>query len=583
MQWTLTDRAPLYEQVHIQVGTLATGYYVDHTGFGIRRFPDKQTAWDATKELMRRHRGEWHEVPCDCEPFAALRPPDGSRVLYDTAGDCLWGHWGELKDTLWDRYPKAMGVGDTFRRTETHALLEGYIEAVTYIEPDTGVERYAVVTALDPGSDYRVVDYPDRDAANAAYEKEVYANWDEELPYRSSDLRDVPVDRRSALPDGLVMLDDGAVMHEDDYEELYGAPIRMIWPRTPALANPGRVRGMTADPRDWGPGEARVDDVTPAVWESGDSELRPNALALLALIDGRQLLASADDGAAHVWSARDGSSMLDITGHSEWVLSAALTALPDEEAMLATGGKDGLARVWAVRDGKPVQEIEAHRSPVNAVAWVCPPGEIPWLVTGSDDATVRVWDPDTRRSVAVLKVGEPSIDVVWSVAATVLADAHVCVVAGINDSMSTSVHVWDVTTGETLHTFSIEQAESQVPRVAVVTLADRSFRVAAAIEPMVRVWDGLTGDVVRTLSLPDARDSAVAMAVLPDLRVAVAATDGARTVVWDSESGSELATATGERAGFMQTVDLAARPDGGLLLAVGGRGYAPARLLRLDF
>jgi hypothetical protein len=97
------------------------------------------------------------------------------------------------------------------------------------------------------------------------------------------------------------------------------------------------------------------------------------------------------------------------------------------------------------------------------------------------------------------------------------------------------------------------------------------------------VWDRLTGDVVRTLSLPDARDSAVALAVLPDLRVAVAATDGTRTVVWDSESGSELATATGERAGFMQTVDLAARPDGGLLLAVGGRGYAPARLLRLDF
>jgi hypothetical protein len=583
-QWTLTDRGPLDEQVHIQVGTLTTGYYVDHTGFGIRPFSDKHTAWDAIRELMRRHRGEWHEVPCDRQPFKALSPPDGSRVLYDTAGDCLWGHWGELKDTLWNQYLRAMSAGETFRRTETHALLEGYIEAVTYSEPDTDVERHAVVTAVDPGSDYRVVDYPDRAVANAVYEKEVHANWDEELPYRASDLRDMPVDRDSALPDDLVMLDDGTVMDENDYEELYGAPIRMIWPRTPALASPARVRGMTADPRDWGPGEARVDDVTPAVWESGDPELRPNALVLLALADGRQLLASAHDGAAHVWSARDGLSMFAVTGHSEWVLSVALMALPNGgEVVLATGGKDGLARVWTVRDGTPVQEIGAHRSPVNAVAWICPPGEIPWLVTGSDDATVRVWDPDTRRQVAELEVGEPSIDVVWSVAATVLADGHACVVAGTNDSVATAVHVWDVTADETLNTFTIEHTESQVPRVAVVTLADRSFRVAVAIGSRVRVWDGLTGDVVRTWSLPDARDSAVALAVLPDLRVAVAATDGVRTVVWDSESGAELATATGGRAEFTQAADLVARPDDGLLLTVGGHGYAPARLLRLDF
>lgn len=585
MQWTLTECGPMDEQVHIQVGTLASGYYVDHTGFGRRPFPDKHAAWAAVKELMHGHKGIWREVQCDGAPFEELRPRDGSRVLYDTGGNCLFGHWGESKESRWNRYLAALTAGHTFRRTETHALFEGYIEAVTYREPDTGVERHAVVTALDPGSDYCVVDYPDRDVANTAYEKEVHDNQSEEFPYQSSDLREITVDRGSSLPDELVMLDDGTVMHEDDYEYMYGPPpSRTTWPRTPPLATPGRVRGMTADPRGWGPGEARVEDVTPAAWQSGDPELRPNALVLLALEDGRQLLASGHDGAAHVWSARDGSSMRAVVGHSEWVLSVALVALSDGQVVLATGGKDGLARVWTVREGQPVQEIEAHRSPVNAVAWVCPPGEIPWLVTGSDDATVRVWDPDTQRSIAVLKVGEPSLDLVWSVATTVLADGHVCVVAGTNDSMTTAVHVWDVTTGETLHKFTVEQdsASIRVPQVAVVTLADRSFRVAAAVGPTVRVWDGLTGDVVRTLSLPDARDSALAMAVLPDLRVAVAATDGGRTVVWDAESGSELATVTSGKANFPHAVDLAARPDGGLLLAVGRRGDAPARLLRLD-
>jgi WD40 repeat protein len=230
----------------------------------------------------------------------------------------------------------------------------------------------------------------------------------------------------------------------------------------------------------------------------------------------------------------------------------------------ATGGKGGVARAWTVREGESVREIEAHRAPVNAVAWVCPPDEIPWLVTGSDDATVRVWNLDTGRSHR--RAGSrtaPSRHRVWSVAATVLADGHVCVVAGANDSMTTLVFVWDVTTGETLHRFMVEQddASLRVPQVAVVTLVDRSFRVAVSAGPVVRVWDGLTGDVVRTLSLPDARDSAVAMAV-PDLRVAVAATDGGRTVVWDAESGLELTAVTTGRGNYPPAVDQAVSPTG---------------------
>jgi WD40 repeat protein len=173
------------------------------------------------------------------------------------------------------------------------------------------------------------------------------------------------------------------------------------------------------------------------------------------------------------------------------------------------------------------------------------------------------------------------VDIVCSVAATVLADGHVCVVAGVADLDGTSVYVWDVTAGETLHTFTVEQ-ENRWPRVAVATLADRSFRVAVSTGPLVWVWDGLSGDVVRTMSLPDGRDSAVAMAVLPDLRVAVAATGSGRTVVWDSESGLELAAVASPRAGYPHAADLAARPDGGFLLAVGQEGDTPARLLRLD-
>ena len=99
--------------VHIQVGTIRGGWYVNHMGFGARRFADRRAAWDATRGLMARHQGRWDTVDPDSKPFAAVRRPDGSRTLYDSlGGECLYGCWGDQKETLWARYTAAIGAGD---------------------------------------------------------------------------------------------------------------------------------------------------------------------------------------------------------------------------------------------------------------------------------------------------------------------------------------------------------------------------------------------------------------------------------------------------------------------------------------
>jgi hypothetical protein len=88
--------------------------------------------------------------------------------------------------------------------------------------------------------------------------------------------------------------------------------------------------------------------------------------------------------------------------------------------------------------------------------------------------------------------------------------------------------------------------------------------------------------VVRTFTAPGKRDGDVALAVRADLRVAVAATGGRQTVVWDLDSGSPLTTVEHAGEGWRQPVDLVGRPDGALLLATGREGDTPARLLKLD-
>jgi hypothetical protein len=585
MQWKLTMSGPMDGSPHIQVGTLTDGeWYVWHMGFGSRRFRDKPRAWQAVRRFMAHHEGKWVQTALESEPFLDVCRADGSRVVYSTLGDeCLFGCWGEERKTLWNRYFSAINNYPALRRTEAHELLGGSIEILRYTDPVDSKERYAVVEALDAGGDCRIVDYPDRQAAETAYAEAVYENMDGESPYKSCDIEEVPIDRRSRSPKGVTVLPPGEIVATDDlefYNEIYGLPLRTTWPKTIESSVPvGAVSAMTAEPRTWGPREVTIVDLTPASWYSYGAKLRPNALTLVAHPDGRQLLASAHDASAEVWNARDGDHIQTFSGHSEWVLSVAMTVLSDSNVVLATGGKDGLTRLWSARNGDALQEINAHDGPVNSVAWACPPGVTPRLVTGGDDATVQFWEAETKLRLATLKVGQPSVHLVWSVAAAVLSDGHVCVVAGVEDIDAASIHVWAPEADTTLHEFRLEaDGLSCVPRVAVAPLADRSFRVAAIAGSVVRIWDGLSGRELRTLTAPEGYNGDVAMAVMPDLRVAVAATRGTQTIVWDVESGAKLATITHP---VSNVVDLAAGFDDTLTLAIGSKDDHPARLRKL--
>jgi WD40 repeat protein len=492
-------------------------------------------------------------------------------------------HWGDLKDSLWSRVQDALDAGRVVRRTKSHAISPGSTKVIAYRDPDTGAERGVVETTVDEEGAHSIIEHPSLGAAIAAYEAQVRADSSEDFPFLSSDVPGVETNSLSPMPREMVQTDDGGWMHELDYEQLYGVRTSGTrLPGTPPAASPSRVRAMTAEPRDWAPGEARFDDITPASWRRPGVRSRLNDLALLVLADGRRLLASSDRTAGYVWSARDGSPLETLVGHSEAVFAVAMVPLVDGRVVLATGGQEGLARMYMATESDFLGQLETpDQTPVNAMALVSPPGEVPWLVTGGDEAVIRVWTVGPGREVAELKVGEPQLDVVWSIAATVLADGHVCVVASAYVDMDTVVYVWDVTASELLHELRFETPSgySGPPKVAVVTLADRSFRFAATNGSTVRVWDGRTGDVVRMFCLPDAKGSGVAMVTLPDLRVVLAALGGDRAIVWDLESGAELGTVMGD-AGF-RAIAMASTEDGHLLLALGGEDFEPARLLRM--
>ncbi|MBB5866653.1 WD40 repeat protein [Allocatelliglobosispora scoriae] len=590
MQWRLQTSPRPATTVHIQVGSLDDGgWYVRHTGFGDRRFADKAAAWLAVRRLQERHdQKPWEVVEPDSGPFSVLRRADGARILYDNQEDeCLHTHWGWAQDEMWKAYESAINRGQTSHSTQTHTALNGFIELTEYTDPLDGSSRFAVVTANEEGVDYRVVDYPDYDLAVEAYEHEVRQFASDEMPFQSSDVRGVPVSQRSKAPAGWHTLPSGeSVMIDDleEYDSIYGLPIRIPWRLTVSLALPYPVRGLTDAPRPYGPPPMTAADVTDAAWRASGGPTRPHDLHLTVLPDGERMLASAHDSLAHVWRAGDDQPVRSFSGHSERVLAVALTSTADHGPVLATGGADGMARIWSVRNGSPMAEIRTDQVNVHSLAWAHPPDDIPWLITGGDDATVRAWDPERGRRRVAFRIGTPQIESVWSTAAAVLSDGHVCIAAVTGASESSTVHVWDATTEAKLHEFTVEHAPStsNTPAVAMTALIDHSFRVAALAGGLVRVWDGHTGRMLFTLPAPQDHCGGVALAQLPDLRVAVAVSTGRSTVIWDVESGTELVSLEHPPGRDHPRLSLAALDDGGLLLAVEDPTHSPARLVEIQ-
>jgi hypothetical protein len=226
-QWELRESGPQDGVVHIQLGAL-TGedWYVDHLGFGIRRFRGRRAALAAVRRLMRLHEGRWAEVSCDRRPFLTVRRSNGSRVLYDMNDDvCLYGAWGVHKERWWGRYSAAIDAGTQLRYTHTHAFLEGFIALHEYRDPMEGSTRYALARAREGGSDYRVVDYPDRRLGETEYEQTVRDTAEHSFPYRSSDVAGVHVDELATEPPGFRRTPSGAYVADEDvdeYEKLYG-------------------------------------------------------------------------------------------------------------------------------------------------------------------------------------------------------------------------------------------------------------------------------------------------------------------------------------------------------------------------
>nr|WP_169730382.1 pentapeptide repeat-containing protein [Amycolatopsis alba] len=171
------------------------------------------------------------------------------------------------------------------------------------------------------------------------------------------------------------------------------------------------------------------------------------------------------------------------------------------------------------------------------------------LAAASSDGTVLIWDVSTGENLHTLTAGDGLLrGVVFS------PDGARLAAAGTDGT----VLIWDVSTGENLHTLTAHAGP-----VHDVVFSPDGRRLAAAGRHAARIWDVSTGETLHTFTAHAGPVRGVVFS--PDGR-RLAAAGGRTVVIWDVSTGETLHTFTAH-AGPVRGVVFS--PDGTRLAAAG--------------
>lgn len=260
--------------------------------------------------------------------------------------------------------------------------------------------------------------------------------------------------------------------------------------------------------------------------------------------DHDKILTGSDDNNINVYDTKTGALRAKLVGHEGGVW-----ALQYEGNTLVSGSTDRSVRVWDIDKGEERQVFRGHTSTVRCLQIVMPvkTGETiegkavmmpkhPLIVTGSRDSTLRVWRLPRSTDPAFIQ-SETDVDAddcPYFVRALTGHGNSVRAIAAYADTLvsgsyDSTVRVWKISTGETIHRLSGHTAKVY----SVVLDHARNRCISGSMDYTVRIWSLATGSLEFTL---EGHTSLVGLLDLHSDRLVSAAADSTLRI-WDPETG----------------------------------------------
>lgn len=293
-------------------------------------------------------------------------------------------------------------------------------------------------------------------------------------------------------------------------------------------------------------------------WTSGDIEphhfafaAHPSHVITCLQFDDDKILTGSDDSLIHIYDTRTGALRKKLAGHEGGVW-----ALKYEGNVLVSGSTDRSVRVWDIEKGLCTQVFHGHISTVRCLNILMPERtgrmengkhimlpEKPLIITGSRDSQLRVWRLPEQGSKRYIQTGPTANDSDCPYFVRLLAGHNhsVRAIAAHQDTLvsgsyDSTVRVWKISTGETLHRLTGHTAKVY----SVVLDHKRGRCISGSMDNLVKIWSLETGACLFTL---EGHTSLVGLLDLREGRLVSAAADSTLRI-WDPETGQCKSTLT---------------------------------------